>query len=127
MEKFGFAVESHEDTTAPPGQQPPGEANVEALSVKPSAVRIQEHPVSLKIELPHEIEAGLAARAAAEGVSLPEYVTRVLLEQLARDATGTLSPAERAAAWREAAKGLPRTPPLSDGAISRESIYSDRG
>jgi hypothetical protein len=96
-------------------------------SVKPSAVRIQEHPVSMKIELPPEIEAGLAARAAAEGVSLPEYVARVLLEQLARDATGTLSPAERAAAWREAAKGLPRTPPLSDEAISRESIYSDRG
>ncbi len=81
----------------------------------------------MKIELPPEIEAGLAARAAAEGVSLPEYVARVLLEQLARDATGTLSPAERAAAWREAAKGLPRTPPLSDEAISRESIYSDRG
>jgi hypothetical protein len=37
------------------------------------------------------------------------------------------SPAERAAAWREAVKDLPRTKPLSDEAISREMIYSGRG
>ena len=37
-----------------------------------------------------------------------------------------MSPAERAAAWREAAKGLPRTVPLSDEAISRDNIYSGR-
>jgi hypothetical protein len=41
--------------------------------------------------------------------------------------TGAPSPAERAAAWREAAKGVPRTPPLSDEAISPENIYSNRG
>jgi len=35
--------------------------------------------------------------------------------------------AERAAAWRESTRGLPRTPPLSDDAISRESTYGDRG
>ena len=70
LEKFGFAIESHEDTTAPPGRQPPSEANVEALSVKPSAVRIDEHPVSMKIGLPPEIEAGIAARGRAVGVSL---------------------------------------------------------
>jgi antitoxin ParD1/3/4 len=33
----------------------------------------------------------------------------------------------RAAAWRDAAKNLPRTPPLSDEAISRESLYDTRG
>jgi hypothetical protein len=127
LEKFGFAIESHEDTTAPSGRQPPAEANAEAPPVEPRAARVQEHPVSMKIELPREIEAGLAVRAAAEGISLPEYVARLLLEQIAPDTTGTLSPAERAAAWREAATGLPRTPPLSDEAISRESIYADLG
>ena len=81
----------------------------------------------IRIDLSPEIEAALAARAAAEGVSLPEYVARLLTEHVSRDATGTLSPAGRAAAWREAAKGLPRTPPLSDEAISRENIYSTRG
>jgi hypothetical protein len=38
-----------------------------------------------------------------------------------------LSPAERAAAWRAAARDLPHTEPLSDEAISRDSIYADRG
>ena len=83
--------------------------------------------MSLKIDLPSEVEADLAARAAAEGVSLPEYVARLLRKQVTPDATSTLSPAERATAWRQAAKDLPRTPPLSDEAISRESIYGDRG
>jgi len=40
---------------------------------------------------------------------------------------GPLSPAERAALWRNSAGGLPHTKPLSDEAISRESIYADRG
>nr|WP_294526028.1 hypothetical protein [uncultured Rhodopila sp.] len=35
--------------------------------------------------------------------------------------------ADRAALWRESAKGLPHTPPLSDEPISRESIYDTRG
>ena len=65
----------------------------------------------MKIGVSPEIEAGLAARAAAEGISVPEYVA--WLEQVS-----PLSTAERAAAWRLAAKGLPRTPPLSDEAIS---------
>ncbi|MGH2457381.1 MAG: hypothetical protein ACRDIY_00765 [Chloroflexota bacterium] len=34
---------------------------------------------------------------------------------------------KRAAEWRASVKDLPRTPPLSDAAISRESIYGARG
>jgi hypothetical protein len=127
LERVGFTIESHEDTTARPGGRLPAEADAEALPVEPGLVRGHDHPVSMKIELPPEIEAGLAAGAAAEGVSLPEYVARLLVEQIAPEVTEKLSAAERAAAWREAAKGLPRTPPLSDDAIGRESIYSDRG
>ncbi len=37
------------------------------------------------------------------------------------------SPTERAALWRASVTGLPDTAPLSDAAISRESIYSARG
>lgn len=33
----------------------------------------------------------------------------------------------RAAAWLDAVKRFPHTPPLSDEAISRESIYEKRG
>ncbi len=34
---------------------------------------------------------------------------------------------ERAQLWRESAKGMPHTPPLSDAAVSRESVYDARG
>jgi len=41
---------------------------------------------------------------------------------------GVMSPAERAAAFRSWAENHPRnTPVLSDQAIRRETIYSDRG
>jgi len=81
----------------------------------------------MMIELPPEIEAGLAAQAEAQGVSLPEYLQHLLEDQASAGTSSALSPAERAAAWRESVKGLPHTPPLSDEAISRESIYDVRG
>jgi hypothetical protein len=74
--------------------------------------------MTITIELPHEIEANLLAKAQAEGLPLPQYVTNFLRRHI-------LSPEERAAAWRESAKNLPPTPTLSDEAMSRESIYSD--
>lgn len=83
--------------------------------------------MSVKIELPPEIEAHLAAQAEAQGIPLPEYLLHLLEEQASAETGSTLSPAERAAAWRDSVKGLPATPPLSDEAISRESIYSARG
>ena len=81
--------------------------------------------MTVVVELRPEIEAALATLAAEQGVSLEQYVSRLLESQIP-DQT-PLSPAERAAAWREAVNGLPRTPPLSDEAISRESIYETRG
>lgn len=76
--------------------------------------------MTVTIDLPPEIEANLLAKAQAEGVPLPEYVTNLL-----RRHGEFLSPEERAAAWVESAKNLPRTPVLSDYAMSREGIYSD--
>lgn len=47
---------------------------------------------------------------------------------LSENARPRLSPAERAAAFRSWAESHPHnTPILSDEAISRETIYSDRG
>jgi hypothetical protein len=37
------------------------------------------------------------------------------------------TPQERAAGWIESVKEFSNIPPLSDEAISRESIYSDHG
>jgi hypothetical protein len=83
--------------------------------------------MSVKIDLAPEIEKSYAAQAAAQGVPLPEYLQHLLEEQVAPQARKPLTPAERAAYWRESAGGLPHTAPLSDETISRECIYSSRG
>lgn len=82
--------------------------------------------MTVTIELSAEIEAGLAALAKAHGLALPDYLQHLLEEQVAVRAA-ELSAAERAAEWRASADGLPLVPPLSDAAISRESIYDLRG
>jgi hypothetical protein len=83
--------------------------------------------MTVTIELPPEIEAGLLAQAEARGLPLPQYVQHLLREQFPAGAGAPSSAAERAAAWRESVRGLPHTPPLPDEAISRENIYGDRG
>lgn len=83
--------------------------------------------MSVKIELPPEIEANLAAQAAAQGIPLPEYLRRLLEEKAAAGRGNPLSPEERANFWRDTAGGLRETKLLSDEAISRETIYSGRG
>ena len=83
--------------------------------------------MTVTIELPSDIEAHLVAQARAHGLELPQYVEHLLREQVPPRAESTLSPAERATAWRESTSGLPHTTPLSDDAISRESIYGNRG
>jgi hypothetical protein len=82
--------------------------------------------MTVTIEVPPDIEADLVAQASARGLALPQYVEHLLRDQVAAGASASLTPAQRAAAWRESVKGLPHTPPLSDEAISRESLYGDR-
>jgi hypothetical protein len=82
--------------------------------------------MTVTIDLRPEIEAGLESLAAEQGLSLAQYVRRVLEGQLPGHGQTMLSPGERAAAWRESVMGSPLTPPLSDEAISRESIYDPR-
>jgi hypothetical protein len=83
--------------------------------------------MTVTIQLPADIEAALVAQARARGLDLTQYVEHVLREQVPPRAGTVLSPVEQAEAWRESARGLPHTPPLSDEAISRERIYCDRG
>ena len=94
---------------------------------KESSPSRTDTPMTITIELPPEIEAGLLAEAETEGLPLPQYVQRLLLNHFPLGASTAMSPQDRAAAWRESVNGLPQTPPLSDQAISRESIYADRG
>jgi hypothetical protein len=83
--------------------------------------------MTVTIQLPSDIEADLVAQARNHGLELPQYVERLLRGQVPPRTVSALSPAERAAAWRESTRGLPHTPPLSDDAISRDSIYGDHG
>ncbi len=83
--------------------------------------------VTVTVELPADLAAALTAQAQANGLDLSQYVGRLLCEQATPHAGAALSPAERAAAWRDSVRGLPHTQPLSGDAISRESIYGDRG
>jgi hypothetical protein len=83
--------------------------------------------MTVTIQLPSDIEADLVAQAQAQGLELAQYVEHVLREQVPSRQQSFLSPAERAEAWRQSTRDLPHTPPLSDDAISRESIYGDRG
>jgi hypothetical protein len=82
--------------------------------------------MSVTIDLPPDIEANLAAQAAARGVPLAEHLRHLLEEQAGASKGTRKTPEERAKLWRDVS-GLPETKPLSDEAISRESIYAERG
>ena len=82
--------------------------------------------MSVTIDLPPDTEAELAAQAAARGVPLAEHLCHLLAEQAGASKVGRKTPEERIKLWRDVS-GLPDTKPLSDEAISRESIYAERG
>ena len=80
----------------------------------------------MTITLRPDLEEELAARAQAKGLSTEEFVNREL-ERLVASAqpNSKLTPAERVRLWREfLATHTVGGPPLSDYAVSRESIYT---
>ena len=81
--------------------------------------------MTLRIDLPPDVEAKYVAEACAKGVPLERYVRDRLIAQA--PAPPDMTPRERARALREWAKSHRATPPLSDDAIRRESIYGERG
>jgi hypothetical protein len=77
------------------------------------------------LDLKPETQAGLLALVAASGMSLEEYILAMVEKTV--HPRSPLSAKARAAAWIESAKRFPDTPPLSDDAISRESMYGECG
>jgi len=82
------------------------------------------------LDLPPEREAALKTQAKARGLSLEQWLME-MTEQLAP--SGSIShlqktnPKEWMRQFRSWAESHDRTtPPLSDEAVSRESIYPDR-
>ena len=78
------------------------------------------------IEIQPDIAAKLAAQAQARGISIDAYLRSLVEEQEDTSVTSSpMTPAERAAAFRAWAESHKSdAPPLSDEAISRESIYT---
>ena len=87
--------------------------------------------MTVTVELRPEVEARVAAQAAAQGVSVETYI-QIVLENLASAPEGVVQTAttaqERAQRWQEwvDSRSSIKAPPLSDEAISRESIYGER-
>jgi len=80
----------------------------------------------MTVTLKPELEQELVARAQAEGLSIEEFVNRELERVVAsRHPDSKLAPEERVRRWHEfvAQYGV-GGPPLSDYAVSRESIYT---
>jgi hypothetical protein len=82
--------------------------------------------MTVTLELKPEIEEQLVARARAEGLSTEEFVNRELERLVASTPpTSKLTPEERVRLWNEfLASHSVGGPPLSDYAVSRESIYT---
>jgi hypothetical protein len=84
--------------------------------------------MTVTVDLPPHVEQAYLAEAQARGLSLDELVRNLLLSLQPSPPAAQLSPDEwirKFRAWAHSHKA--DTPLLSDEAISRESIYSERG
>jgi hypothetical protein len=84
--------------------------------------------MTLKVELEPDVEARLSARAQAEGLSLQEFLSRTL-GAIARENEGAQG---LDSAWARnfhdwVQSHSTATSLLSEDAISRDSIYGERG
>jgi len=83
----------------------------------------------MTVTLKPDLEEQLTARAQAEGLTAEEFVNRELERLVANsNSRSNLTPKERVRRWHEwpDSHDYIKAPPLSDEAISRESIYRDR-
>ena len=81
--------------------------------------------MTITLELPSDLEARFLAEAKAKGVPIADVVKSYLRQSSPVRTAKPLSAQEIDAALDEAASLIPDTvPPLSDEAMSRESIYT---
>jgi hypothetical protein len=83
--------------------------------------------MTVTLSLNPEIEKGLLARAQERGLSLNDYLQELVTREAGLVAATGKSGKEKASAFVQWAKSHRYTPPLSDEAISRASMYPDRG
>jgi hypothetical protein len=79
--------------------------------------------MTITLNLKPEVEAGVAAKARASGMTVEEYLLAVVEGAVLPAAQNTLSAEERAAAFEAWAARHRDSTPLSDSAVSREGLY----
>jgi len=86
--------------------------------------------MTIKLQLQPEIEAHLIAQAAAKGVSVETYLESVIEDSLINQKQTSFYQTLTAQEWNSELMDLINspaftgTPPLSDTAVDRESIYT---
>jgi hypothetical protein len=81
--------------------------------------------MSITLKLKPEIEAQLIAQAAQRGVSIEQLLeTAIGMFVDANRSEQPIAPQEKAARFSQWARNHAVTAPLSDTAVSRESIYT---
>lgn len=84
--------------------------------------------MAVTIELKPEVEEQIIAEAKARGLSVEDYIQRKLEDRATTPDPNTLPFEEWSEKWDEwlHSHDYIKAPPLSDEAISRESIYRER-
>jgi hypothetical protein len=86
--------------------------------------------MTVTLELKPEVEERIVAEAKARGLSVETYILNLLEKEATNGEVGfalTATPEEWKTAFLEWVRiERPAHPPLSDEAISRESIYGER-
>lgn len=83
--------------------------------------------MTVTLKLKPEVEAGLLTQAQASGMTLEEYLLSMVEGAVLLKTKETLTAEQRAAAFEAWSAGHRPTPPLSDYAVSRESMCEGRG
>jgi hypothetical protein len=81
--------------------------------------------MTVRIELKPEVAANVVAQAEARGLSVEEYVQQVIEDRAGVQPTRKATAEEIEAMLDELAEMGKDLPPLSDYALTRESIYED--
>jgi len=83
--------------------------------------------MNITLTLEPEVEKGLLARSQERDLTLNAYLDDLVKREAAAISATRLCGKEKAAAFIAWAKSHRPTPPLSDEAISRSTMYPDRG
>ena len=79
--------------------------------------------MTLKLELPPDIEARYQAEAKAKGVPVDEFIKVYLIQHAPTAEPLPMSVEDWEKAFDEWADSFPDTPPIPDEALRRELIY----